>query len=98
MLPSCCHPNIIRSRVALTSSEFCWIVSTRLRVPELGRVEMDPVLDLYGLPPEQFTAARNQFADGLIGRSWRWTGQDRAQRFDAHASGSATIALQGSAD
>jgi hypothetical protein len=28
-------------------------------------VELDPVLELYGLPPEQFTAARNQLAKTL---------------------------------
>jgi len=28
-------------------------------------MQLDPVLELYGLPPEQFTAARNQLAKAL---------------------------------
>lgn len=37
------------------------------REGQCGRVELDPVLKLYGLPPEQFTAARNQLAAALLG-------------------------------
>lgn len=37
------------------------------REGQCGQVELDPVLELYGLPPEQFTAARNQLAAVLQG-------------------------------